>query len=376
MYFLTTVNKKRIHYTEIGAGAIDEEGRLWYSAMGFNSLFCYDIEKDELEWKGFFPNEAIWKSFLFSSCIIWMHKLIFAPDSADNIAVYDTLTGDFYQIKLEKKDCSNRRFYCLAQWDHFVYVFGDMSAEFIRIDMDTLLTQSFFELYDEMRRIGKRDVPFYFSRAICKFDEKRFFLLGGKANVLVEFDASSMDYSIIKLGDDNGGFNNLYKVDHKLFLVPGLNQSFSIWDTDNNQLFPYSDVIREKVQFFKMCRMGTDLIVFPDRANHMARWNILNEQNISFESADMYSDGELVFGSGDFTKFSYVDENDNYTLIFCRSNRRLYVYDKKKKVEKSTYLYIGLAMREQISNGFVKLFGSVWRENDLYGLSDLVKGGL
>lgn len=367
-------SKNRIHYTEIAAGAIDNKGRLWYSALGFNSLFCFDLESAALEWKGFFPNEGIWRSFLYSNCLIWKSKLVFAPDYANHVAIYDIDSNSFSQIDIEAVG-GRMKFHCMLQWDNYVYLFGDMLPYYIRINMNTNGVSKFDDLYCELKEMGGTDVQFYLARNVCVDDGACYYLLGNKANVLIRFNASNLEYSLVRLGDDSGIYNNLYKDGKDVYLVPGINRCFSVWNIENNSLTEFGERISKRGCYNKLFRNDNYLVILPDRENKIGVWSLDKSGQPEFREIDeKYSEGECKkIVELNCSKFPFVFDNDKLVIYFSRNNRQLFVISKKNGDEKSEHLYISREIRVQISKAFSDKFDGTWKENSLYQLEDLCR---
>ncbi len=102
---------------------------LWFTARDYNALFRMDTDNREPELIGSFPGEGILQYGLYSAMAKCNGKLYFAPFAANEIAAYDTETGQFRKIAVALPNIENGR--CWKQAKFFNVVSTEKKVYFL-----------------------------------------------------------------------------------------------------------------------------------------------------------------------------------------------------------------------------------------------------
>lgn len=366
---------KKAFLVEISAGVVDVDNRLWFSAIGFNSLFCYNIIEDNLEWKGIFPEETYWKSFLYRNCVIYRNNIVFAPYNAKNFVIYNTITNSFKTVKIpEIFQEKSMKFYCMTVFKDNVIAFGDKVPCILTLNMQTFEVTQNDKLYEELNLNGKKEVDYFICRKIISQSDTERLLIGAKTNILIHYDVSNMKYWYERLGDDSGIYNNFIKDGDYLFLVPGKNRKFAVWDMGKKKLYEYGTTITQNAQYYLEYEFDNSIVILPEKGDAIIRWKKdSNELNIDYELMKSLSDGcTELSDNGEIAKFLFVNDNDNYRVLFSRINKKLYIFDKHEKTVRSKELLLDLRTRNVIKTEMEKGMGNIWIENAFYSLADFL----
>jgi hypothetical protein len=135
---------------------LSEGNDLWCAHHEFNALFHFSLADKELNPKflGSFPGEDLFAKNLYRKPARIGNKLIFAPNTAKNIAVFDMDSGAFEMLDLPPvpsdappvKEGTPLFAYAVAHGSE-VYFFRQGYFEHLRLDMETLKLDGAFLLH-------------------------------------------------------------------------------------------------------------------------------------------------------------------------------------------------------------------------------------
>ena len=102
----------------------DEQG-FWFAASTHNGLYYYDYGKNELYFKGMFPDEEFFRRRLYSKVFFYYGTLIFIPFNARKIVEYDITDGTFRstEIPIEGFQFVHAKFYEAVMEGDVIYIF-------------------------------------------------------------------------------------------------------------------------------------------------------------------------------------------------------------------------------------------------------------
>ena len=102
-------------------GMIEYDNKIWFSARETNGLFRMGLHGENFEYMGSFPNEPEDKTYLYGECVVYEEKIIFAPNMAQELAVYDMKKQMFQNIPLDTKLCNNQ-YLAIVKWNDEVFL--------------------------------------------------------------------------------------------------------------------------------------------------------------------------------------------------------------------------------------------------------------
>ncbi len=375
--------KNPMHYAEVATGIIDENGRLWFSELKYNSLFCYDLKKQILEWKAFFPSEPIWNTLLYRCCVRWRQKIVFIPAKASQVAIYDMGENTFRQIAVRDYGQKAVKFCNAALYGDNVIAFGDMYPCIMVIDMKSGRVSYYEDLHNKLDQLHNNDVDFYLARNIVTDEDgEHCYLLGAKANVLIRFSLQSLQFELIDLGGDGAVYNNLIKKGDQIYLIPGEKKKISAWSISKGHLSEYGDAVNGKAMYFaRYCTKDT-LYILPDRADHIIKVN-LDTMDMEYQENELknYYDSDLwneTVKEFPASKFLFQYEDDNCALFSSRMDRSLYfVINTTSQEEKHSLIvdrHARKRMDEQLfwlgNNKERGMWGTIFTERNLFSFRD------
>lgn len=135
--------------------------KMWLSPLGFNGLFCMDMNSFDIEYKGKFPSRTIdtvakhtWGTFS------WNNKLFFPVAGEINVDVYDTESGNFSNVEVPVLiDAHKCPYYISVQKQDKLWFFPQEPEQGVSIlDMNSLEVKRDSELTELLLNLRKGKV--------------------------------------------------------------------------------------------------------------------------------------------------------------------------------------------------------------------------
>lgn len=356
--------KWTIKETEIGAGCLDDD-KVWYSAMGFNGLFCYDLVQQKLDFMGIFPNEYLYTPFLFRCCKKWKDNLVFIPYNAHDIYIFNIEKKEFTKVPLNDDTNEKQKFNCAVVYKNSVVMFGENLPYILDLNLQDLTYNKITGLYDELSNVGTTGLKYYVSNHYLMINDTNCLLLGAKSNVLINYNLESHEFDLKRLGDDNGVYNNFIKKENDLYLIPEKNRRFSIWSIEQNKLIEFGDTIDKNRQYGEVYVYEKEIHILPNRAESGVCWS-MTSNIIGREEPDGMDD---VYE--DISKYCFSANNEKWIVYYSRIQRNLYIIDLDKNTKQNVFLKIDDNLLKEITKSVTNL-NEICFENSFINFNSFV----
>lgn len=192
----------------------------------FNGLFRIIKDSGECEYIGRFPNESENGKRLFFSATFCKGKVVFAPQTANSLAVYDVGKNEITNLSFKTENIvfnPRLKFADVVSIGKYVYFIGASYPYVIKLDIDTY----------EMKYISMDiDEPFLFRKGTLLADN-RYYIPSVNSNVVLEVNFTNEILRHYKLNCDfKGAWNICY--DGKSFWMPPRfsNSGFVRWEAE------------------------------------------------------------------------------------------------------------------------------------------------
>lgn len=236
------IDNKRVINTE--AFWVDGS-QIWISAMGYNGLFMYDIEKEETKFIGSFPMEEHNKWRLHGKAIKVNQEIYFIPDRSRYVHVYNLKTqqiSSYFPGDCERMECKNA-VYIQGK----IYFISDASNIFLySMDVDTkIIEKHLIDITD-------------YSGGICSdmvAKENKLYLACRQLNKVIEYTLNSNSYRLLTVVSDGNGFGTM-NYDGEFFWFSD-NKGVLKWKKGSEKLERYEDFPSE---FGMVMRIGDEII--------------------------------------------------------------------------------------------------------------------
>lgn len=298
IYLYERTNKKimlqniGIHYED----RIDTEKELQFEAIAFvdeniaygasatfNGLFKIIKASGECEYINIFPSEAENGKRLFFAATFCNEKVVFAPQSANCIAVYDVDKNNITNLSFKTDNIVFNpmiKFADVVAIGKYVYLIGASYPYVIKLDTDTY----------EMEYIHMNiDEPFLFRKGTL-LDDNRYFIPSVNSNVILEVDLINEKIRHYKL---NCNFKGAWNIcfDGKAFWLPPRyrDSGFIRWEADTGlseefKEFPEGYVCDGDFNFHSAYYADGNIIAIPELANMFVKIDTENKKMKAIET--------------------------------------------------------------------------------------------
>lgn len=372
------------------------DDKMYFPSFVGNALFCYDHGK--VEFLGKFPSEKeTYCIKLFLGMEEYDEKLIFAPQVANHIAVYDLETGVFSQINVDIDWSGVRsKFGEAIIKEHILYMFPIRFNGVVGVDLKT----GHAEIYDNwISKVNHNALSN--SDAYCGFGKairgNRVFLPICKSNQVLEFDLDSRISTIHDVGEE--GHAAICDDGQYLWLFPRRGQDIIKWNPETGQcetLQPQNDevvcasfvgAIYSSGYVYAFPEYGNQVLMIDVKRNEISEFKALAEECSAISqirevhnSAFVFStihDNKIVVSSGKSSEMILAD------LSMTDIERiRLPILSECEKYFSDMYAEKSKLLFQEIFNntniigenaayglkGFIEYVGI--RENSLWGVVD------
>jgi len=152
---------------------VEVNGEIWFSASNLNGIFRADRESGESQFVinfPHYPNDAL---RLYSACVLIKGKIVFAPCSAKDIAVYDIQKNEIKTIELEQKivdQCKSSLFLAAFEYKGFAYLIGAAYPAILKVDIMNFEIRNITTPFEQYRHIESNYDKTFGSSFVIKND--------------------------------------------------------------------------------------------------------------------------------------------------------------------------------------------------------------
>lgn len=329
---------------------------IWGTANEFNALMKINIETKNIELIERFPEEDF-KTALFGDMVYIDGKLVFAPMSASNIAIYEIASRKFTLIHVDDKIATNRKIYkedykfCKAiLQDRYIYFIGCSFPAIIRMNVDTYQLTYITEWADVLDKYISDWSDSYF-RSVYISKEQDIWLPSCSCNVLVKFSTLEGSFKYYEIGKPENHFCDV-EYDGKLFWLSSKNgHELLSWNLEESLIVHTVESVKGIISS-RMFMEDTSLYIVPWEGGDLKKINTFTGELVdSISTEDYYNgfigmikqdnriilftlDGEVI-ETNDITKsrwakyhFPYSDESIRKGL--CRKSLKLGLVESRK----------------------------------------------
>lgn len=205
---------------------VEQENTIWFSAFMYNGLYKMEKNTLKISFIGRVPGEEIIQSRLYKAAVLIENKIVLAPCSAKEIAVYDIAKDIFIKIPLKDakefhsyvtcKDIA--KFWTMEVYQANVYIMAHYYPSIIKISMlNYEITYIDGPIKELDKSVAAIEEP-YLTEGII--EDYIAILPCCCANVILKFNLKTENYVIEQIPFTGEGFNGLCKNGEDYWLVP------------------------------------------------------------------------------------------------------------------------------------------------------------
>ena len=230
------------------AGVIVKD-TLFYSENNFNSLSCIDLTSGKVNIISDFPEEKSSQDWLHRKALTYKEKIIFLPEKAHNIHVYDLNNHKFETLPLKRVRNSNSLFCDGFVEDGLLWLFPRILEQpILVIDIENKRIADEIFVLQEIKVDPKTEL---FTKLI-KIDQY-VYLVTLLDNKIVKFDTSqrSMEY----FSFEGERFYSVFSVNNDIWIGGCTQQYLYQWEPETNVLTKHKvdDLNSDKGTFVVVC---------------------------------------------------------------------------------------------------------------------------
>lgn len=353
-------------YVRAGSG-------IYFSALNYNALYSYDLEKEELSYICSFPDERIDIRHLHCAAVRAGEKLYFIPMNGSRIHIFDLKTdlvssvdlGRYAAVNVPSK--FNKAF---VDGDRIILVPG---RSHYLIVLDTL-TDTVTASDEWFQKCGLGDD---FTDMICKYaafiKDRTLYMISCLRGGLVKISLEDYGAELIRLeGNERGYLDAVYDEEAKAvwLLENGSNGILKLdLRTDLTERYEFADkseTVGWEYPYMSLLDMGDDLYILSYQAKRTKKFNKTEKSSadVSWEK-EQPDDLEKEWNAQhyhvwklDRDRFIVSNTGDLSFQMICKDKQEKEIYFEDKNWKKR----IMVAKRQFLM------------ENDTFGLSDFLGG--
>lgn len=324
----------QLNFTAFADGG---NGRCYASSNSLNGLFEVDMDSRKCKYLGRFPKELPLRRFLYTFALRYENRIVFVPNSADNIAVYDIESEEFLSLPIKIKTVSEKliwhKFACAVTYENFVYIVGNAYPYVLCLNMDTY----------EMKEIELDDQDVSFSRKGMVERGGSFLVPAYNVGKVLEFDMRKNQYKIHKLSKDfRGAVAMCADESGTLWIAPYFTDDPILkWTPKQGVLkkidsFPTEFSTENHGLFSKAIYRDGEIWFIPEKANMSLRIDVLD---------------------GTVAENKFFPRLEKEKRIYCFEYKEKYYFEKRLLTQKPAWARI---------NPYVELDGNTWKQQEIF----------
>lgn len=207
-----------------------------FSAGQFNGLFKANIYEGEAELINSFPHELRTQVRLHSAAIKYKDEILFLPDLANEITLYNLKTNSFECLKFPYEEEQVKMPNCpkiiaAVLIDSYVYAFGSRYPIIIRYDFEKRQIKVYDEWIEAFKAYGYKEDSSFFCYDICKIGDS-LFARTYQNDLIVEFNPMTENISFHQMGKSISRI--LCGSENKIWLFAEKDMCINAWHVGDN----------------------------------------------------------------------------------------------------------------------------------------------
>ncbi len=285
-------NNFQLHFEAI---AFSENNKAYGASADFNGLFKIDMQSGKCKYIDAFPDEDLNGKRLYFSAAYYKDKVFFAPQSAEHIAIYDTINNEIEMIAFDVnptlKFNKNMKFADIVVLGENIFLIGATYPYILRIDAETY----------ELEYISlDTEESFCFRKGGC-INGENFFVPSVNSNLVLEFNMKTKQVIFHKIPCEfNGSWSMCY--DGKFFwLIPRMKGTgFIRWDKETDQAvvlkdFPQGFCGDSNLLYIKAYYLDGYVWAIPEQANMFLKVDVNSLKIIKEDLFPILKDEKVGF---------------------------------------------------------------------------------
>lgn len=281
----------------------------------WNGLYRISLNKKNIEFLCEFPGEEKNQENLYMRTVLYQGKIVFAPSSAKQVAIYDISKNKFKMLTIKRNEIKDK-FYDIIIYKECVFLIGHRYPAILKINMVDYSIHYINNWVDDLKNTSEKNFPgFVFAE---KLIDNKLWIPQFISNLIMIFDLETNSYQIIKIKNAEGNISGIVKGDENVYLcING-----TIYKLDSNNI---CHKIGEKREWEGiLCHLiytKDKMFLFPiGRISHGSAVSV---------SLDTYQSKKLFVEktNGKYCSFSCVRRYENKIYLFLNQLHMFIIFD-------------------------------------------------
>jgi hypothetical protein len=386
-YLLTENDRIPIHI-----GCLVEVGdEFWFTSINANALFKSDKLFKNIVFVGMFPGEKVFGSLLYLRSVVFDNKICFVPARAREIAVYDIAERKFTKIKiLEETKKSGHftddtfKFHTAFYHDSRIYFPSLHYPDIMILNTKTYELTRYTGIADELYLYDITKTEIKSCRAYL--NDNMLVIVYFNNNIVAFYDLVNNTHTIKHIGSNENNYNDVCFDGHDYWFTPNSSLNVVRYNPATGKCVEISlekfTSSRTGDKFEAIVFDGTDILLFPDRADSAIKINRENNTvslflPINEYITDLYNSDEQ-FELHHFCCAAFVDETlyayypRKHMIISYNCDDHVF-HDAKISISRLELQRWKDAKEQIIASE--KCTESIENENIIYGVNDFIDNG-
>lgn len=284
------------------------ENEIYACSMETNGLFKLN-DANEAQMIALFPGEKSYQRNLFSDCIVCGKKMIFAPESAEHIQIFDMESHRFETIKFET-DCEEECYMKMYKFSRLIETEEDLFFMPETYPFVLKMKKETFEItYISVGKMPKK----FFAKKQYACVEKTYYMVSANSPYVLKFDVKRECGEIVNIPSIGGGATGIYVVGDEAWVLSKsrtgmLNVDLGTFNTEyySNDIMPFEVkrnlepyvcgvVFNDRIRLIPM--EGDSVVDFDCKGKKFVKGSIIKKlkvDDLSLGAIFQVSDGALL----------------------------------------------------------------------------------
>ncbi|MFC5528949.1 hypothetical protein [Cohnella yongneupensis] len=286
--------KERESYNKFAFSHATDDGGYWWLSLQFgDSLMRLDKQTKKMDFISLIPDERYCGWTLYSDSILCGQKLFLAPAAANEIASYDTVTGEWEKIPFELNVPASDNLYFpvykfsgIKRHKQWLFIIPSTYPAIIRYNLETGELDYVTDWVIPLEKYKRDPVGMWFSD--CLQEGASLLLSACNASAVVIFDMEKCVSTVRPIEGTNIGFGGICFDGEQYWLTPRKNGSITRWDRKRNKFeeltaFP-EGYVGGGFPFGHPIYVNGSICLFPVQANMAIKIDAGDKKMASFDT--------------------------------------------------------------------------------------------
>ncbi len=317
-----------------------------FSSGSFNGLFRADLRTGRSDFLGFFPGEDMLGVHLYCGTYKYKNNILFIPAWGRQFSVYDKSNKSFVSIRDGVYSKTDNlfwyKYYGSIQVEKYVYVFGGMVPEILRIDMEKLEIKYYDGWLEELYSLGRLERRPFFYKDVCLVDNS-IFVVSGQNNSILELNIERDSILIHPIGERGEIYDTIAYDGGYFWLTQQAKRIIKVNKANWN--IQHEDLVNKNLAncFLSSVVLHGEVFLFPDKLGNTIKF--LCKDCLTRDIPVLYGKPDKWYPNDNAQNIYFVKKITEDKLVFlCAQDCQLHIWDQKGEQCRKKFQWENAAM--------------------------------